>query len=868
MVRPTIDRAPGPRAAFQTSRRAAPRSPMRRAAGAAVLGAALLLAACDSAEERKQSHLDSGLALMEQGEAQKAFLEFTNAVRIDDGFLPAHAALGRLHMREGRHGAAVPHLLRVAEAEPENVEAQLDLAEAFLELREPEGVLRHAEAALARDGDDPRALALFAGAVLLQGDVDAARARAARALELDPAQPLARLVAVAERLRAGEPEAALALLDAAPDTGSGAGSDTGPDTGSDMGFELVRIQILERMGDRQGVGAALLRLAEALPADEGLRLALVRWHMQADPPDLDAAEAELRALADASGAPNARLRVVDFLAQARSVQAAREELEALIAGAESEAEGAAEAGLYGRALARVELALGEREAALARLEAMAETDEGGEAGDAARLMLARALDPQDPGTPARRAALIEEVLERDGGNVEALALRAELALMEDRPSDAILDLRAALDAAPRRPALLELLARAHEREGDDALAAEQRAVAVQATGAAPGPSLRYAEQLARMGRLDSAEAVLIDALRAGAEDRALLTALAELRLRRQDWDGVLEVTRAIERLDAEGPAAALPQAFSSDLLRAAALFGEGRVEETLEMLRANWRDRGTPADLEAMVRAMAASGRGEEARAALDAALAEDAGNLAALGLLAQLQAGGGDVAGAEATLRDGLARRPEASQLSRLLSELLSSQGRFEDAAAVLEAGLEAAPEDPGLRFDKALRLETLGEAERAIALYERLYDEDPDNIVVANNLAAMLSDHRDDAESLARAAQVARRLRGSPIAAFQDTYGWTLYLTGETSQAVAVLRESAPRLPNNAIAQFHLGMAYAAIGQAAPARERLARALELAEAGALLPARAEAEETLARMQARLDADAAAEAAPAAQDG
>ncbi|MEO0655666.1 MAG: ATP-binding domain-containing protein, partial [Pseudomonadota bacterium] len=46
--------------------------------------------------------------------------------------------------------------------------------------------------------------------------------------------------------------------------------------------------------------------------------------------------------------------------------------------------------------------------------------------------------------------------------------------------------------------------------------------------------------------------------------------------------------------------------------------------ETLEMLRANWRDRGTPADLEAMVRAMAASGRGEEARAALDAALADE----------------------------------------------------------------------------------------------------------------------------------------------------------------------------------------------------------------------------------------------------
>lgn len=821
-----------------------------RAPLALALGAVLLLAACDSAEERKQGHLESGLALMEAGEPQKAFLELTNAVRIDDGFLPAHAALGRLHLGEGREGAAVPHLLRVIEAQPDDLEARLDLAEAFLELREPAGVLTHAEAALEAAPEDARALSLAAGAMLLQGDVEGARGRAERALEIDPGQPLARLVAVAERLRAGAPEAALALLDAAPE-----GSEE-----DDVGFELVRIQVLESMENREGVGETLLRLAARLPEDEGVRLALARWHMQADPPDLDAAEAELRALADMTETPAARLQVVNFLGRTRGIEAARAELQGLIDGASGEA-----AATYQMAMANAELALGEREAALARLEAMAAAEGDDDGADAARLMLVRALDPEDPATPARRVALIEEVLERDSTNVEALALRAELALSEDRAADAILDLRAALDAAPRRPALLELLARAHEREGDDALAAEQRAAAVQASGVAPGPSLRYASQLTRMNRLDSAEAVLIDALRAGGvRDRRLLTALAELRLRRQDWDGVLEATRALEELDAESPSA-LSGGMASDLLRAAALFGEGRVEETLELLRANWRDRGTPADLEAMVRALNASGRDEEARAALDAAIAKDPANVAALGLLAQLQAGAGELTEAEATLRAGLEASPDAARLSRLLSELLSVQGRFDEAAVVLEAGLEAAPEDPGLRFDKALRLESLGEAERAIALYEALYEQDPDNIVVANNLAAMLSDHRTDEASLERAAQVARRLRGSPVAAFQDTYGWTLYLTGEASQAVSVLRESAPRLAGNAIAQFHLGMAYAAIDQGPLAREQLARALELSQAGSLLPGRfeAEAQETLARLQAEAEA-----AEAAAQDG
>ncbi|MEM6742866.1 MAG: tetratricopeptide repeat protein [Pseudomonadota bacterium] len=810
-----------------------------RLSAAAALGALALLAACDSAEERKVSHYENGLEFVEAGEPGKALIEFTNAIRIDDAFIPAHEGLGRLHMDQGRPGAAVRHLVRVAEARPEDLDTRLDLARVLLDLRNIEGARTYADAALALDAENPRGLGLRAALDLMIGEVETARAGAARALELDPAAELARLVAVAERLRADEPQEALTLIEAAP-----AFSD---DAEVDSGLALVRIHVLEQLEDREGVGAALQTLAAARPEDAGLRLALARWHMQGDPPDAAAAETERRAAAELGEDPaQARLQVVDFLRRTQGDAAARAELEALIARAGGEGE---EASLYERALAVAEIRAGERDAAVVRLEALMAREGDGEAGDAARLLLARVTEDGD-----RRAGLVEEVLENDSANVEALAMRAELSMLADRAGDAILDLRTALEGSPNNAALLELLARAHEREGDDALAAEQRARAVQASEAAAGPSLRYAEQLVRLGRVDSAEAVLLDSLRANSENRRLLTALAELRLRRQDWDGVRQVTAAIEALDARGESVA-PAGGATELLRAAALFGEGRVDETLDMLRASWEERGGAGELEALIRAYLAANDVGAARETLEAALAESPDDLAALALLAEVQARAGEASAAEDTLRQALEQAPEAPVLRRMLSELLNAQGRLDESIEVLEAGLEARPDDPGLRFDKALRLELNGEIERAIALYERLYDEDPDNIVVANNLASLLSDHRTDEASLERAATVARRLRGSPLAPFQDTYGWTLYLTGEHAQAVAVLRDSAPRLPNNAIAQFHLGMAYAAIGQTDLAREQLTRALEISDAGGFFPQRSAAEEALTGLDAAEEA-------------
>ena len=71
-------------------------------------------------------------------------------------------------------------------------------------------------------------------------------------------------------------------------------------------------------------------------------------------------------------------------------------------------------------------------------------------------MLAQMLSATGNAVGAR--ARIEEVLAEDPTNVEALKMRAAWLIDEDKPGDAIVDLRAALDQAPRDAAILTLMA--------------------------------------------------------------------------------------------------------------------------------------------------------------------------------------------------------------------------------------------------------------------------------------------------------------------------------------------------------------------------------------------------------------------------
>ena len=123
----------------------------------------------------------------------------------------------------------------------------------------------------------------------------------------------------------------------------------------------------------------------------------------------------------------------------------------------------------------------------------------------------------------------------------------------------------------------------------------------------------------------------------------------------------------------------------------------------------------------------------------------------------------------------------------------------------------------------------ELQGDYEAAIAGYEALLKEQPGSLVIMNNLASLLSDHRSDQASLDRALSLAVSLTKTQVPQFKDTLGWTQYRQGDFKSAIELLEEAQQALPNLALVRYHLGMSYLAAGELAKATEQLKKALEL---------------------------------------
>jgi Tfp pilus assembly protein PilF len=159
----------------------------------------------------------------------------------------------------------------------------------------------------------------------------------------------------------------------------------------------------------------------------------------------------------------------------------------------------------------------------------------------------------------------------------------------------------------------------------------------------------------------------------------------------------------------------------------------------------------------------------------------------------------------------------------------LYARQNRLDDALQVLRTGLQQDPKNMVLRLGVAGIQEAKHDIEGAMGTYESMLKDDPTSMLIANNLASLLSDYRSDKESLERAYSFASILAKAQVPQFKDTLGWINHLRGDNVTALQMLEEAARELPKVALVQFHLGATYQAVGQPQKATEQFKKAAEL---------------------------------------
>ena len=128
-------------------------------------------------------------------------------------------------------------------------------------------------------------------------------------------------------------------------------------------------------------------------------------------------------------------------------------------------------------------------------------------------------------------------------------------------------------------------------------------------------------------------------------------------------------------------------------------------------------------------------------------------------------------------------------------------------------------------------LALATIYEAEKdyksAIDIYRSLNKSFPDNLIVINNLASMLSDYGQKNSDMELARSLIGKLRDSGQPIFFDTIGWVYYKSGNYKDAIKYLSQAVEKAPQINVFNYHLGMAYMQAGDKVQAKLYLEKSI-----------------------------------------
>lgn len=759
------------------------------------------VAACSSPEERAQSHYESGIEYLEAGDHTRAMLEFRNAVKLDETVAGAWFGIATIEEQSQNWQAVANGLQRVIELDASHVEARTKLARLRLAGGDVDKALELVNAADELKPDDTDIVALRGAVLLRLNDREGAKAEAERALSIDRENPDAYAVLAAESMLDENTAATLRFLDR--------GLQADP---NNIGLLLFKLKIHEGNDDDGSAETVMRQLVIASSESKEMRRALVKFLVSRN--RLQDAETELRALvASDPDDTAAALELVGFLNSVNGADAARRELTRLTEARPATVD-------YSLALARLEFSQSDPEAASDILTGIISKGEPAEDVQRARLALAEIMLQQEKSEDA--ASLVTEALAADENNADALALRARMRITAGELDSAIADLREALDQQPNSVPLLQLLGAAFERNGAIDLAHEQYVQAVRTSNYAPSVALRYADFLSGRGDSARAEQVLSESLSRNPNNAGVLSQLARIRLSQRDWQGAEAAAELLKKVgDKTGTA---------DQILGASLLGQQKFDRSIETLKDAYAS--TPEAVRPMYSLVAAylrADKADEAEAFLASVLAASPDNAEAHVLLGSLRGRDGQLDEALAAYNRAIEAQPGKGIGYVAVARHLLAAGKTDEAEEILLNGRENAPRDLGVNLTLAGLLETKSDVDGALSLYEGLLNERPDSLILINNVASLLSDHRIDEESLDRAYRLALRLSDVDVPQFKDTLGWVRYRRGEYRAALSNLEEAVEGLPEHPMVRYHLGMTYAALERHEDAKEQFAKASEL---------------------------------------
>ncbi len=773
---------------------------MNKSARLALIGLVVLLSAC-GAEDRKTAYMNKGQALYDAENYEKARLEFQNVLQIDPKDLDARYALAQTLEKLQNWRGAAGHYLAIIGEQADHRDALLRMGRLYLLSNNDENARENANTVLETSPDDVEALTLLAGVHAKGGDRKAAIETVSRALEVEPNNGEAASLLSSLLLVEGRTEESIKALQDAIDAHP-----------EQVALKINMSRVYARLGRRDDAVEEFRKVIEQEPDQLAYRNAFAKFLIGLQRTD----EAE-KVLKDAVAAfpdeQTAKLAYVEFLAGTRGVDPAIDELNRIIAENPDELR-------YRFALGKVFEAANRIDDASELYTAITETEEEGTPDYlTAKSRLALVKARQNDLVSARRLA--EEVLEVNPRDTDSLTLRGTLLLNDGDAPGAITDFRTVIRDDPARVNVVRLLSRAHLTNKEPELAKDALAQGLDTNPNATVLGLDLANFYASRNELDNALAELEKILTRKPGDELALEGKFKILVFRKDWDGALEVS---EQLKAASEKSVKGYHFAGLIHQAT-----GNIEASIgEFQSALDLAPRAVQPLSQLMKSYIALDQRDVAMAKLKDVLASEKDHFVAHNLLGELHLSEKNYDVAIEQLEKAIELNPAWPIPYRNIATIHAATERKEDAISWLNAGIEATNGAPLLVTTLASYLEKTGDLDSAIQQYENVLREKPNSAIAANNLAMLLIEYRDDADSWKRARELVTPLRNANQPAYLDTVGWIEYKLGEHEQAVLFLEKAVGGAPDAAIMRYHLGMAYLAQGNEVEARDHLSKAVE----------------------------------------
>jgi tetratricopeptide (TPR) repeat protein len=418
--------------------------------------------------------------------------------------------------------------------------------------------------------------------------------------------------------------------------------------------------------------------------------------------------------------------------------------------------------------------------------------------------------------------ILDELLRREPHNRLGLVLKGRLLLIEKQPDAALPYARNAVASDPEHGAEAHLLlAMIYQAKGQLEEAEQEFKQVLKVAPGAVAADVALSRLYAAKGNKALALEYADEAVKLAPSDADARITLVRVLLTTGD---VNRADRELRKMLVQFPNSSAVQVQAGGLFLARKDVASARAafNRALEL-------DASSADALAGLVALDLGGR--NARSAIDrvgARLTASPDDAAGWFLAAKAYAIAGDSVLSEKALRRTIELDPGRVQAFAMLGDLRAMSGKLDDALHQFQLWAEREPKSVAAHTMVGLTLERLNRTQEARQVYEKVLAMDRHAAIAANNLAWLYAEGGGNIDQAAELAQMAKS-QAPDQPAFNDTLGWIYYKKDLVEQSVPLFQQSLEKDPDNALTHYHLGMAYAKMGEDSKAIVELKKALAL---------------------------------------